>query len=149
MKRIALAVSLLIVAGTASAAILAPSPVPVPSPPAPPKISSLKTSSAVDVIEAKQDPVPFIRRERPAPRIASLIEPPPPDVAGFSQVPQPVLLQPAIAPAEPIARTAPTKAAIESNPEKVVRDLTSDGSCKGRTLTSIRVEPDGRVTVQC
>jgi hypothetical protein len=143
MKRIALAVSLLVVAGTASAAIFVPSPSPVPSRLAP-KISSLKTTlSAPEMIEARQDPVPFVRRGPPAPRIASLKEPPP-DFSGISQIPQP-----AVAPTEPIARTAPTKASIERNPEKVVRDLTSDGNCKGRTLTSIRVEPDGRVIVQC
>jgi hypothetical protein len=141
MKRIALALSLLGVAGTASAAIFVPSPLPMPDRPAP-KISSVKTLSALHVIEAKQDPVPVVRRVPLAPHTASLLAPPP-DSSGI-QVP-PLMA----APTEPVARAAPTKASIERNPEKVVRDLTSEGNCKGRTLTSIRVEPDGRIVVQC
>jgi hypothetical protein len=141
MKRLVLAVTLLVVGGTASAAIFAPAPAPLPSPLPLPKIGSPTTLSAPEVIEAHREPVPLVRRHRPpAPQIASLTEPPP----DFSQIGP--FKQSAAVSATP---AAPPRASIGGNPDKMVRDLTSGGNCKGRTLTSVSVLPDGRVIVQC
>jgi hypothetical protein len=66
----------------------------------------------------------------PAPEIASLTQP----AAEVSQVPQ------QFRPQAVSARVT----------ERDIRDLSAkDGRCMGRPLRSVRVEPDGRVLVQC
>jgi hypothetical protein len=138
MKRLALALTLVAVTGTASAAIFVPpskSRLEVTSKPEP-KISAGVKSTA-PVILARRAPVPFTPLPKPpAPQIVSLTEPAP----DFSQI------RPAPIP-QPPPKESPTKA---GRPEsaKEVKSL-SDTRCGGRPMTSIRVEPDGSVHVQC
>jgi hypothetical protein len=137
MKRLALATVLLIVAGTASAAIFV-SPPPAPDPPRdkPAKIDAIVRPSAPTIIETSRAPVPFMPMPRPpAAALASLTEPSP----NLSQ------LQPT-----PQRPDNSAKAAIERDANKYVRDQTSiDGRCRGRSMTSVTIEPNGNVHVRC
>jgi hypothetical protein len=134
MKRVALAAALLVVAGTASAAMFVPPPAPVVrEKPArisaePVMISALAKPSA-PTVETKRAPVPFVRLPPPpAPQMASITEPPP-DLSQIQPKPRP--------------READTaKSAIE-------RGLANNGRCVGRSLTSVRVEGNGTVHVEC
>jgi len=139
MKRLALALALVVVTGTASAAIFVP-----PSrsrlevtPKLSPKISLEVKSTAPVILEARRAPVPFTPLPKPpAPHVASLTEPAP----DLSQV------RPAPIPQSPPKESPPKAGRPES--AKEVKSLL-DNRCGGRPMTSIRVEPDGSIHVQC
>jgi hypothetical protein len=131
MKRVALAVALLAVAGTASAAMFVPPPTPEPPRAAPARVEpvfAVAKPSAPAIIEANRPPVPFVRLPPPpAPQMATLVDQPP-------------------VPAPP---PKPRSTAQESAKATIERGLASNGRCAGRPLTSVRVDGNGTVHVQC
>jgi uncharacterized membrane protein len=136
MKRVALALVLLLVGGIAGAAFVNlastffrprfPSTLGVP-PEEASKMSWGTTSRAPETVEPEPDPVPFT--------------PPPPQVASAPNEPAATVEQ---TPAPPRAQAKP---AIDAT-EKEVRNL-SESRCGGRTMKSITVLPNGDVQVQC
>jgi len=131
MKRVALAGLLFAAAGTASATMIVPLPAPEPPRAKPAKIAVPAAASSPSTIETRRPPVPYMPTPRPA------IAPVDPVSPELSQV-------------LPRSPTNTAKRAIEQDPNKFVRDLTSnDGQCKGRSLESVTVEPNGNVRVKC
>jgi hypothetical protein len=126
MGRVASIAALLVVGATASAALFTPMPSTEPTRPTPMKMSS-PAQAATPAIEAgRPPPVPLSRLPPlPAPEVAPLTGPP----SELSHV-------------QPAKRDAEIAKPVD-------RSLTSNARCGGRTLTSVRVEPDGTVHIQC
>jgi hypothetical protein len=138
MKRVALAFALVVVAGTASAAIFIPPETPRSSvaaksePPVETGPVWLVRQSAPATLDTSRPPVPFV----PLPKPPSSWKAAAPG-AGSSE-------QQAVTAAAP-APSRPSKA-VESQRE--VNNL-SNGRCGGRQMRAIIVSPNGSIHVQC
>jgi hypothetical protein len=142
MKRVVLAVVLLVVGGISALAFVSlvstifrprfPSTLGV-TPQEATNMSAAPTSSAPVTAEAEPAPDPSTP---PSPQ-----KPQPPQVASLPDAPPPTVAQ------TPPAPRSQARPAFDAT-EKEIRNL-SDGHCGGRTMKSITVLPDGNVKVQC
>ena len=146
MKRVALALALLVVGGILGAALVSM----VPLRPRFPSALGVAPSEATNLSSATTsrapvtaEPAPVTVQPEPAPaRLAPEPKPPSPEIASVPDSrPPPVVKTP---PAQPVQ----AKPAIERGTEREVRDL-SKGRCDGRTIKSITVLPDDSVHVEC
>jgi len=147
MKRVTLALAFLVVAGTASAAIFnPPSTLEVTGKQAA-KISPPAQSSAPLAIQTGRASAPLVIPTGRAPvPLPDLPKPPPLDIA--SLVESPAAAVRTAPPPRVLAPRERASLAIERATERDVGNL-SDARCRGRSLKSITVLPDGSFHVQC
>ena len=136
MKRVVFVTLMTVLAGTASAAILVPSPEPESSQVKSTKLDAGPRSSAPTSTETRRPPVPLLPSpRRRTPEITSLAEPPADQSQSTAKLQQP--------------GNSP-KPAVEREAGKSGRDVASgDNSCRGRSLRSVTIEPNGTVHFQC